>query len=158
MKKPSLHTYFDMDLPYSGMSTYLSKRDNLGNIIFTTSYHNLDIITAGPIPPDPVELIHSPKLEELFVVLKERYDYIFIDTSSFDEFPEVLHLMKYADKNLVVLRENVTKKASLESLENSIRKNNLTNIGLVFKTTVKMTKEQLSKPLITQQNRPKRLT
>ena len=158
MKNPSLHTYFGMDLPYSGMSTYLSKRDNLGNIIFTTKYPNLDIITAGPIPPDPVELIFSSKLEELFGVLKKRYDYIFIDTSSFDAFPEVVHLMKYADKNLVVLRESVTTKASLANLEHSIQENNLKNIGLVFKTTVKMTKEQLSKPLITQQNRPKRLT
>ena len=155
--EPSLHTYFSMDLPYSGMSTYLSRRDNLGNIIFTTHYSNLDIITAGPIPPDPVELLSSPHLEELFTVLKERYDYILIDTPSFEEVPEVLDLVKYADKSLVILRENVSSKPLVEKLERAIREKSLKNIGLVFKSTVKMSKEDLSKPFITQQNQPKRL-
>jgi len=158
MVEPSLHKHFGMDLQYSGMSTYLSKRDNLGNIIFDTSYPNLDIITAGPIPPDPAELLSSPQLEELFIVLKERYDYIFIDTSSFEELPDVLDLVKYADKSLVILRENVTSKASLEKLEQAIRERKLKNIGLVFKSTVKMSKEDLETPLIAQQNRPKQLT
>jgi len=158
MLEPSLHQHFGMDLPYSGMSTYLSERDNLGNIIFDTSYENLDIITAGPIPPDPAELLASPVLEELFIVLKERYDYVFIDTPSFKELPEVLDLVKYADKSLVVLRENVTSKSSLEKLEQAIREKKLKNIGLVFKLTVKMTKEDLEIPLVAQQNRPKQLT
>ena len=155
MIEPSLHTHFNMDLIYSGMSTYLSKRDNLGNIIFDTSYPNLDIITAGPIPPDPVELLSSPELEELFIVLKERYDYIFVDTPSFEELPEVLDLVKYADKSLVVLRENITTKSSLEKLEQAIREKKLKNIGLVFKVSVKMSKKDLeTPPLITQQNKP----
>jgi capsular exopolysaccharide synthesis family protein len=155
--EPSLHKYFSMDLPYSGMSTYLSKRDNLGNIIFTTHYSNLDIITAGPIPPDPEELIASSQLEELFTVLKERYDYIFIDTPSYEEIPAVLDLVKYADKSLIVLRENVSSKPLVEKLERAIREKKLRHIGLVFKSTVKMSREDLSKPLITQQNQPKRL-
>ncbi len=158
MVEPSLHKHFGMDLQYSGMSTYLSKRDNLGNIIFDTSYPNLDIITAGPIPPDPSELLASPQLEELFVVLKERYDYIFIDTPSFEELPDVLDLVPYADKSLIILRENVTTKASLEKLEQAIREKKLKNIGLVFKLTVKLSKEDLETPLIAQEQKPKQLT
>jgi capsular exopolysaccharide synthesis family protein len=158
MVEPSLHKHFGMDLQYSGMSTYLSKRDNLGNIIFDTSYPNLDIITAGPIPPDPSELLASPQLEELFVVLKERYDYIFIDTPSFEELPDVLDLVPYADKSLIILRENVTTKASLEKLEQAIREKRLKNIGLVFKLTVKLSKEDLETPLIAQEQKPKQLT
>jgi capsular exopolysaccharide synthesis family protein len=158
MVEPSLHKHFGMDLQYSGMSTYLSKRDNLGNIIFDTSYPNLDIITAGPIPPDPAELLASPQLEELFVVLKERYDYIFIDTPSFEELPDVLDLVPYADKSLIILRENVTTKASLEKLEQAIREKRLKNIGLVFKLTVKLSKEDLETPLIAQEQKQKQLT
>ena len=157
MKEPSLHKYFNMDLQYSGMSTYLSKRDNLGNIIFTTNYSNLDIITAGPLPPDPVELISSLQLEELFSVLKERYDYIFIDTPSIEEIPEILDLVSSVDKSLIVLRENVSTRVLVEKLERIIRERKLKNIGLVFKSTIKMSKEDLHKPLITQQNIPKRL-
>jgi len=155
--EPSLHHYFGMDLPYSGMSTYLSRRDNLGNIIFTTHYSNLDIITAGPIPPNPSELISSSRIEELFEVLKERYDYIFIDTPSFEEVPEVLDLIQYVDKSLIVLRENVSSKPLVEKLERVIKEKNLKNVGLVFKSTVKTKNMDTSKPFITQQNQPKRL-
>ncbi len=157
MSQPSLHNYFGMDLQYAGMSTYLSKRDNLGNIIFTID-SNLSIIMAGPIPPDPAELIRSPQLEELFILLKKRFDYILIDTPSFEDIPEVLDLVKYADKSLIIIRENVSTKASLEKMEYTIREKKLKHIGLVFKSTVKMTKKDLSRPLITQQNIPKRLT
>lgn len=159
MIEPSLHHYVEMDLPYSGMSTYLSNRDNFGNIRFNTSIsNNLDIITAGPTPPDPVELILSSELESFFEHLKQEYDYILVDTPSYNEIPEVLELVKYADRTLVVIRENITTKESLENIENAIREKRLKNIGLVFKLSVKMKRKELSKPpRLTQQDEPKRL-
>ena len=159
MVEPSLHHYVGMDLPYSGMSTYLSKRDNFGNIRFNTSISdNLDIITAGPIPPDPTELILSHELESFFEHLKQEYDYILVDTPSYSEIPEVLELVKYADRTLVVIREEVTTKESLEKIESAIREKRLKNIGLVFKLFVKMKKRELSTPpRLIQQDEPKRL-
>ena len=133
MKNPSLHQYFNMDLNYSGLSTYLSRQDNLGNIIFTTNYPNVDIISAGPTPPDPSELLQKPQLEELFVILKERYDYIFIDAPALSDLPELVDVMKMVDKNLVVVRENFSTKASLVYLNKIIDEQQLKNTGLIFK-------------------------
>jgi len=159
MLEPSLHKYVEMDLPYAGMSTYLSRRDNLGNILFATSISdNLDIITAGPIPPNPSELMDSDALETLLIHLKKEYDYILIDTPSFEEMPEVLNLVKYADRSLIIIREEVTTKASLEKIESVIQEKGLKNIGLIYKLHVKMKKEALLEPLITQQEKPKQLT
>jgi capsular exopolysaccharide synthesis family protein len=135
MHNPSLHRYFGLEQQYSGISTYLSQRDNLGNIIFTTNHPNLDIIPAGPIPPNPLELILSTQLHELFQTLKQQYDYIFVDTGSLDIAPEVYYLMQYADMNLIVLRENYTKKSSIMELEKQMQEKNITNVGLVLKST-----------------------
>ncbi|MBU1669392.1 polysaccharide biosynthesis tyrosine autokinase [bacterium] len=134
MRNPSLHEHFGLEQQYSGISTYLNGRDNLGNVIFTTTNPNLDIITSGPTPPNPIELMLSPRLEDLLPTLKRRYDYIFIDTGSFDVALETFYLMQYSDINLIVFRENFSKKSSITDLEKLIREKNLKNIGLVLKT------------------------
>jgi capsular exopolysaccharide synthesis family protein len=134
MHNPSVHEHFGMQAQYSGVSTYLSERDNLGNVIFTTNHPNLNIIPSGPTPPNPMELILSARLEELLSTLKKKYDYIFIDTGSFDIAEETFFLMKYSDSNLIVLRENFSKKSAVADLEKIIRAKQLKNIGLVLKT------------------------
>jgi len=145
MQSPTLHEHFGMEQQYSGISTYLSGRDNLGNVIFSTNNPNLNIITSGPTPPNPIELILSPRLEELLTTLKKEYDYIFIDTGAFNVAIETFYLMQYTDINLVVLRENLSKKSSISDLEKLIREKNLRNIGLVLKT-MPIAPKKLSKP------------
>ena len=145
MQNPTLHEHFGMEQQYSGISTYLSERDNLGNVVFSTNHPNLNIITSGPTPPNPTELILSPRLEELFTTLKREYDYIFIDTSAFSVALETFYLMQYSDINLVVFRENFSKKSSIADLEKLIREKNLRNIGLVLKTMPTAPKK-ISKP------------
>jgi len=133
LKEPTLHTYFGLGEQYSGISTFLSQRDNLGNIIYTTNYPNLDLITAGPIPPNPTELLLSPNLSGLFMFLKEKYDYIIIDTYGYADGEEILNLMKYADTNLIIIRENFSKKRAIEELESIKIEKNIKNLGIVYK-------------------------
>ena len=147
MQNPSLHEHFGMEQQYSGISTYLSERDNLGNVIFSTIHPNLNIITSGPTAPNPVELMLSPRLEELLTTLKREYDYIFIDTGSFDVALETFYLMQYSDVNLVVFRESYSKKSSIADLEKLIREKGLQNIGLVLKTMPEVKKKTKSLPV-----------
>ena len=145
LRTPSLHGHFGIEQQYSGISTYLSQRDNIGNIIFSTNYQNLDIIPAGPIPPNPSELILSNRLTDLFEILKKKYDYILIDTASYDTALETLYLMKFTNMNLIVLREKFSKNSTIIELEKIIQEKNLTNIGLVLKSIVKEDKNNLLK-------------
>lgn len=137
LRTPSLHGHFGIEKQYSGVSTYLSQRDNIGNIIFSTNFPNLDIIPAGMVPPNPSELILSNRLTELFDILKQKYDYVIIDTSSYNSAVETLYLMKFTDINLIILRENFSKNSTLTDLERIIQEKNLKNIGLVLKSIVK---------------------
>lgn len=131
MRKPTLHTYFDIDNSY-GMSTYLSGKNNIDDIIFPTNYENLHIIPSGPIPPNPSELILSDKLEYLIDNLKEVYDYIFIDSAPIGLVTDTMNLMKYSDMNLVIVRQNYSKKSFLTDLNNLIASHNLKHIGIVL--------------------------
>jgi len=140
-KEPALHTYFGLGEQYSGISTFLSQRDNLGNIIYTTNYPNLDLIVAGPIPPNPTELLLSPNLDSLFMFLKEKYDYIIIDTYGYGDGEEMLNLMKYADTNLIIIRENFSKKRAIEEIESIKIEKNIKNLGIVYKYKSKNNKK-----------------
>ena len=135
--QPSLHSNFSVESPYVGLSTYLSQRDNIGAIIYTTNYKNLDIIPAGPVPPNPSELLLSNRLAELFNFLKEKYDYVIIDTPAYEYSIETLALMKLTTMNLIMIQEEVSKKSTLIELEKVMLERNISNLGLVLKSTIK---------------------
>ena len=131
LRKPTLHNYFDLENE-RGMSSYLRGEDSVQDIIFATEHTNLHVITSGPIPNNPSELILSSKLLELLELLKTRYDYIFIDTAPIGLVSDSINLMKLADQNLIVLRENYAEESFLSSLDDLIRKNKLENVGLIL--------------------------
>jgi len=131
LRKPTLHHYFDVDNG-SGMSTYLSGKNSIGEIIQSTQYKNLDIIASGPVPPNPSELILTDKLDKLLDDLKDVYDYIFIDSAPLGLVTDTMHLMQYADISLIIFREGYAKKSFVTDLNNLVRKHDLKHIGLVI--------------------------
>lgn len=131
LRKPTLHHYFEVDNNL-GMSTYLSGNHDREEIIQSTKHKNLDIITSGPIPPNPSELILSNKLGSLIHDLKEVYDYIFIDSAPLGLVADTMQLMQYSDLNLVVFRANYAKKSFITDLNHLIEKHDLKNIGLII--------------------------
>ena len=139
LRKPTLHNYFDLSNE-KGMSSYLMGEDSIQDIIFATKHTDLHVITSGHVPNNPSELILSNKLTELLELLKTRYDYIFIDSAPIGLVSDNIHLMKLADQNLLVVRENYAEESFLSSLDNIIQKNQLQNIGLVLNRSKSKTK------------------
>ena len=80
LRKPKIYNDFGLKNE-KGVSTWLIGENDIDSIVQDTSYKNLSIILAGPIPPNPSELIALGKIEELFKILKSRYDYVIIDSS-----------------------------------------------------------------------------
>ncbi|MCL4170109.1 UNVERIFIED_CONTAM: hypothetical protein GTU68_009854, partial [Idotea baltica] len=79
LRKPKLHLDFEVGNEL-GVVNYLIGQKSLKEIIQPTQIPNLDIITSGPVPPNPSELLISDAAEEMMAILKEEYDYIVIDT------------------------------------------------------------------------------
>ena len=110
MRKPKLFQEFNLTNNV-GLSSYLSNKEPLENIIQPSiKIPNLDIITSGPIPPNPAELIASEKCNELFAELKELYDYIIIDTPPLGLVTDAYLLMRHTDVNLFIVRQGHTNK------------------------------------------------
>ena len=116
MRKPKLFQEFGLNNNV-GISSFLSNKEPFENIIQTTSQiSNLDIITSGPIPPNPAELIASEKCNEFFDLLKEKYDYIIIDTPPLGLVTDAFLLMRFADVKLFIVRQGVTNKSIFGSI------------------------------------------
>jgi len=131
MRKPKLYKEFGLSNSL-GLSSFLSNKESLDSIIQNTAaIPSLDVITSGPIPPNPAELIASEKCKELFDLLRERYDYIIIDTPPVGLVTDAFLLMKYSDVNLFIVRQGVTNKNIFGSIIKDLEQRNL-NISIVL--------------------------
>ncbi len=131
LRKPSLHKFFDIPNE-NGISNFLNGECNLEEIIYATEFANLDIIPSGPVPPNPSELVLSKQLPDVFKKLKEKYEYIIIDTAPIGIVSDTKTIMQYSDLNLIIIREDYAKKEFIQTLELMIEKHNFKNIGLIL--------------------------
>lgn len=115
-----------------GISTFLSNQAGIKDIIQHTNQQNLDIITSGPIPPNPSELIASAKTTELFSILKETYDYIVVDTPPIGLLSDTYVLMDKADLNIYVVRQNQTPRREFYSIISDLKAKKMKNLCMVI--------------------------
>jgi capsular exopolysaccharide synthesis family protein len=131
LRKPKISKDFGLDNK-KGISTWLIGQNKLEDIIQETIFENLSIIPSGPIPPNPSELIALEKTGELIKTLKERYDYIIIDSSPIGIVSDTLHLASMADAFLLVVRPEYTLKDMLNRTLNEITINKTKGVSLVI--------------------------
>ncbi|WP_042168357.1 CpsD/CapB family tyrosine-protein kinase [Paenibacillus gorillae] len=79
LRKPTAHYTLQLS-NRSGLSQVLSGQDLLGNAIQQSRIAGLDVLTAGPVPPNPSELLGSARMDSVLDKLKEQYDIVLIDT------------------------------------------------------------------------------
>lgn len=79
MRKPALHRVFRLDNE-RGLSDLLCQRAEIDDVVQPIDDIGIDVITAGPIPPSPAELISTKRMRELLEQLRARYDMVLIDT------------------------------------------------------------------------------
>ncbi|MBE0674261.1 MAG: polysaccharide biosynthesis tyrosine autokinase [Bacteroidales bacterium] len=131
LRRPKIYEDFGLS-DQSGVSTWLIGRDKLDDIIQESGHENLWIITAGPIPPNPSELASSEKTKELFRELKERFDYIILDSAPMGVVSDTFSLAAVADITIILVRHNKTNKHVLANTLADASMNGLNNISLLM--------------------------
>lgn len=131
LRKPKIFNDFNLTNE-KGVSTWLIGEDGISDIIQETSFKNLSVIPAGPLPPNPSELTALSKTAELLKVLKEAYDYIIIDSSPIGIVSDTFHLASLADVTLLVTRPGKTLRDMLENTLHEINTSNIKGVGLVI--------------------------
>jgi capsular exopolysaccharide synthesis family protein len=131
LRRPTLHVKFK-EANTSGLSLYMSDNSTIEDITHKTFVKNLSFIPAGPILPNPSELIESGILDELIVSLKTQYEYIILDTTPLGIVADASLLMKHAAQILLVCRNNYTRKDMISEVINNLNNNKFLNYDIVF--------------------------
>jgi capsular exopolysaccharide synthesis family protein len=131
LRRPKLYDELKLNND-CGLSQYLSSMAELKDIIQITPMENLHLISAGPMPPNPSELLLRPQMENLVNELKRQYDYVIIDTPPLSYVADAFVLARFADHSIYVVRQDYTPKAALRSLDEYFISGKLENISVLF--------------------------
>ncbi len=115
-----------------GVSTLLIGKTTLEKVIQKTNIEGLDIIPSGPIPPNPAELLSKKETPNLLDSLRSKYDYIIIDTPPVGIVSDAMVIMKYADINIFILRENYSKKDYIKTINNYYTESKVKNLCILL--------------------------
>ncbi|MGM9551143.1 MAG: CpsD/CapB family tyrosine-protein kinase [Clostridia bacterium] len=107
LRKSRVHRYLDIEKK-DGVSNVLCGFITLDQAIKKNIRENLDCITAGEVPPNPAELLESEEFGKMIDELKQRYDYIFVDTPPVTVVTDAAVAMKQCSASIVVVRKDVT--------------------------------------------------
>ncbi len=128
VRKPKLAEYLGLDTK-SGISLYLSGHSDRASLLKPSGVHPLlDVVAAGPIPPNPNELLASKELDELIEQYRQDYDYIILDSAPVGAVSDAYQLNRFADACLYVVRAEYTPKQSISEAEDIYKQKKLNNM------------------------------
>jgi capsular exopolysaccharide synthesis family protein len=131
LRKPRIHKVLEVENG-KGMSTYLCGDNEFEEIIQSTTIENLFYAPAGPVPPNPAELIETEKMKDFIKKAKGEFDYIIIDTPPIAIVTDALLIAPYVDLYLLVVRQRYTSKNTLELIQELYKNGTLKNLGIVI--------------------------
>ena len=132
-RAPKINEY--LNLPdKKGITNYISD----SKLIFDElkfkipNIDSLDIISSGVIPPNPSELVTKDRVEALFLEVKQKYDFIVVDTAPVNLVSDTLLIAKYADMFMYIVRANYSDKRSLVVPQELYKENKLPNVAIIL--------------------------
>lgn len=137
IRKPRLAELFEINDNSHGI-TNLLVRDNpdwatiQSQILPSGINNNLDLLMAGPIPPNPAELVSRKSLGEIFAELRQHYDYILVDTAPVGLVTDTIQVGNVCDLTVYTCRADYTPKESFELINNLAATKKLPKIGIVI--------------------------
>jgi polysaccharide biosynthesis transport protein len=111
-RRPCLHKLFGLS-PKQGLATVMSEEAELEDVIQQTPVPGLSVLPCGPIPPNPSELLTLPRFLEMLAYLRERYDYVLIDTPPLLAVTDPSVIVPHVDG--VILTVRISKNARLHA-------------------------------------------
>ncbi|MFW7363538.1 CpsD/CapB family tyrosine-protein kinase [Vagococcus fluvialis] len=132
LRRPTVHRSFFMENT-KGLSSLLSiRRMSLGEVIQPSDVRNLDLITSGPISPNPSELLASSRMRKVLHILKQEYDFIIFDVPPVGTVTDAQLIASQVDGALLVVREDQTEKSGLERAVKLLDQVDANIIGAIY--------------------------
>lgn len=135
LRRPRLHNFFKLDNK-NGLSKYLSGNiefdGNDGRLIKPTSLKGISVITSGPTPPNPSELLYSAKMKDLLDALQATYKFVIIDAPPVMGMPDSILLSNLVDGTVLVVKAGETQKSALAETKKIFNSVNAKLLGVVL--------------------------
>jgi len=131
LRRPRLAKYLDV-VGSVGFSSALSGSASLSEVLQQTKYPRLTVLASGPIPPNPSQLLGSQTAKNTLSELRNRFDYVIIDSSPLLAVTDGAILAADADGTLVIVRSGKTKRDQLAHAMGSLRDVGATVLGAVL--------------------------
>lgn len=134
IRNPQLQKYNPSRKGLIGLTEFLNDENvKLEEIVHPSSFNkNLDVIYSGSIPPNPTDLLSNGKYEVLIETLKEKYDYIILDTAPLMLVTDSFLISEVADITLYVTRSKYTEKTLIEFANKNIDAGKIKNVAFVL--------------------------
>lgn len=140
MRRPTMHYTFEI-ANQRGLSTSIVGEVGLEQIIKATEIENLDIITSGPVPPNPAELLQSNKMEHVLRTLNMQYDYVIVDSPPLLSVADAQILGPRVDGAILVVSAKDSNRDRVIKAKDLLDKTDTNTIGVVMNRKDMGTKE-----------------
>lgn len=130
MRNPSLHKLFSLS-SRNGLSEILAGlTDNI--TVTKTDIENLSVLTSGKIPPNPTELLSSPRMDKLLDFVKEHYDCVFIDTPPVNIVTDATVFSQKATGYVIIVKTDTTNIPELKTTVSTLQGINANILGFIL--------------------------
>ncbi|MCC4722363.1 CpsD/CapB family tyrosine-protein kinase [Salinicoccus sp. RF5] len=140
LRRPTMHYTFEMT-NQRGMSTAIVNDVPVENIVRETEIENLDLITSGPIPPNPSELLSSNKMMHLLKTFSMHYDMVIIDSPPLLAVTDAQVLSKITDGTVLVTNVAENNRDRLREAKDLLDKADANILGVVMNNKKMNTKK-----------------
>ncbi|WP_196889219.1 GumC family protein [Aureivirga sp. CE67] len=133
LRAPKIMQYLEISDDKKGVTSFVKdKNSSLDEyIIKAPTKENLYLLPSGFIPPNPAEMLLSPRIKEMFESVKNEYDYVIVDTAPVSLVTDTLAISKYADMFLYVIRAEVLDRKLLEIPQKLYTEKKLPNMAVI---------------------------
>ncbi|SDM67738.1 GumC family protein [Siphonobacter aquaeclarae] len=132
LRKPKLREALGMTNGI-GISNYLIGEATLDEALHPIpGYENYYIMPSGPIPPNPSELLSSQRLEQLFVELRERFNYVIVDSPPIGLVTDAQLIAPFADSTMYMVRHDVTPKNYLKMIDTLYKEQRFQKLNIIL--------------------------
>lgn len=131
MRRPRIFQDFERHND-QGLSTYLSGIADFDQVVQSTEIENLFLVSGGPVPPNPSELLLTNKFEEFIKTSLQEFDFVLIDTPPLALVTDAFVMAKFVDHTVFVMRQNYSPKEFVKSINEYYQSGKISNISILL--------------------------
>lgn len=132
IRKSSMMNRYQVKSRVSGLTQYLSGQVGRNEIFYNTNFPNLDIIFAGPMAPNPSELLEQASFEALMEFERSFYDYVIVDTPPIGNMIDAAVVAKQCDGAILVIESGAVSRRVAEKAKEQLEKSGCRVLGAVL--------------------------